>query len=73
MKPHHALKKAIQAVGSKRALSEACGVSQQAVQQWVATGKVPATRVQSVVTACGGVVSAYDLRPDVFGTSPDNS
>lgn len=71
MKPHQALKKAVKAVGSQRALADACGVSQQAVQQWVATGKVPATRVQSVVDACGGAVSAYDLRPDVFGPKPE--
>lgn len=67
MKPRTALEKAIKAAGSQSALARACGVSQQAVQQWAASGKVPATRVRSVVVACSGVVSAFDLRPDVFG------
>lgn len=66
MKPDQALEKAIQAAGSQSALARACGVTQQAVQQWAATGRVPATRVQSVISAAGGAVSAEDLRPDVF-------
>lgn len=66
MSPRKALKKAIKAVGSQSALARACGVSQQAVQQWLVNGKVPATRVQHVVSACAGTVSAVDLRPDVF-------
>ncbi|WP_074749355.1 transcriptional regulator [Halomonas caseinilytica] len=67
MCPRKALEKAIKKAGSQTALARSCGVSQQAVQQWVATGKVPATRVMSVVSACSGAVSALDLRPDVFG------
>lgn len=70
MQPQDALRKAIKSVGSQVALAEACGVSQQAVQQWVSTGRVPAHRVRTVVDACGGAVSAYDLRPDVFGKKP---
>ncbi len=69
MSPHKALEKAISKAGSQSALARACGVSQQAVQQWVSAGKVPATRVQSVVSACAGAVSAVDLRPDIFGGS----
>ena len=67
MTPRKALNKAIKEAGSQSALARACGVSQQAVHQWAVTGKVPAARVQSVVAACSGAVSAIDLRPDVFG------
>ncbi|MCG7598843.1 helix-turn-helix domain-containing protein [Halomonas sp. McH1-25] len=67
MNSRKALEKAIKAVGSQSALARACGVSQQAVQQWVVSGKVPATRVQRVVVASAGTVTAVDLRPDVFG------
>jgi len=66
MKPKKALEKALKQVGSQSALAKACGVSQQAVQQWCDSGKVPAARVQSVVAACSGAVSAVDLRPDIF-------
>lgn len=71
MTPHRALRKAIKAVGSQAALAMACGVSQQAVQQWLDRGRVPASRVKSVVAACDGAVSAYGLRPDLFGPKPE--
>lgn len=34
----------VEKAGSQRALGEVCGVTQQAVQQWVAQGFVPTTR-----------------------------
>lgn len=66
MKPKKALEKAVKKAGSQSALAKACGVTQQAVQQWCDSGKVPAARVQAVVAACSGVVTAADLRPDIF-------
>lgn len=66
MKPKKALEKAINKLGSQSALARACGVTQQAVQQWCESGNVPPARVQSVVAACEGAVSASDLRPDIF-------
>lgn len=46
-------------------LAEKLGVTQSAVSQWL-TKSVPAGRVKAVVLATGGVVSAHDLRPDLY-------
>ncbi|WP_447593586.1 YdaS family helix-turn-helix protein [Aquipseudomonas campi] len=59
------LETAIAAVGSAKTLAEKVGVTPMAITQWKTRG-VPAHRVRSVVNACGGVVSAFDLRPDIF-------
>lgn len=70
MKSSKALEKAIKVVGSQSALARSCDVSQQAVHQWIAAGQVPAHRVNSVVSATRGAVSANDLRPDIFLSTP---
>jgi hypothetical protein len=66
MKSSKALEKAIKVVGSQSALARSCNVSQQAVHQWIAAGRVPVHQVRSVVSATHGAVSANDLRPDIF-------
>lgn len=47
-------------------LGAACEVSQQAVYKWLHNkAKVSPEHVGSIVTATGGVVKAYQIRPDL--------
>lgn len=63
--PFVALKAAIAAAGSQRALSKVVGVTQQAISGWVARGNhLPAEHVLTVEAATG--VSRHDLRPDIY-------
>lgn len=41
-------------------------VSAQAVYLWVKKGKLPAERVLDVERATGGLVTRYQLRPDIY-------
>ena len=66
MKPATALKRAVEMSGSQSSLARACGVTPQAVQQWVSSGMVPIGRVKAVVDACDGKLKPYDFRPDIF-------
>jgi DNA-binding transcriptional regulator YdaS (Cro superfamily) len=60
------LEKAIEIVGSQRALAESLGVSLQAVNQWV-NGKrpIPPKRAFDIQKLTGGRVRAASLRPDL--------
>jgi len=60
------IKRAVQIAGGQSALARFIGVKPQAVQQWVASGRVPPVRVPRIVEAVGGAVSHHDLRPDIF-------
>lgn len=55
---------AVRSVGSQSALARAVEVSPQAVQQWVATGRVSHRKVIAVERATG--VSRSLLRPDLY-------
>ena len=55
------LQKAIDSVGSAKALAEALGVSAQAISQW---DKVPPRRVLDVERASG--IPRHELRPDMY-------
>lgn len=59
-----AIERAVIAAGGLQALAAACGVTYQAVQRWVKTGRVPAERVLKVEQASG--VSRHSLRRDVY-------
>lgn len=63
-----ALDAAITKLGGQVALASLCGVTPQAVNQWVQQGRPPAKRVLSIEAASG--VSRHELRPDVFGREP---
>lgn len=59
------IKKAVDAAGSQAALARACGVSQPAVFRWLSGRRVKADYVMAIVNATGGLVKAYEIRPDL--------
>lgn len=62
------ISRAIQILGTQKALAEAVGVTPQCVSQWVSGGRpIPPTRCRAIEAATGGKVTAHELRPDVFG------
>lgn len=71
MKP---IERAIEAAGAgQKGMAEALGVTPQAVNQWVTGDRpVPAKHCIAIETACAGKVTRHELRPDVFGESPDS-
>lgn len=56
--------RAAEVAGGQTALAEACGVSVQAVNQWVrGVRPLPIERCADIERITGGVVSRRDLRP----------
>lgn len=64
------LKMAADEVGGVGALARKVGVSQSAVSNWSARGRVPAERCVAIEKATDGNVTRHDLRPDIFGPPP---
>lgn len=62
-----AIDEAVGIAGSQSALARGVNVSPQAVQQWVANGRVSRDKVLEVASFTG--ISLTRLRPDVY---PDN-
>jgi DNA-binding transcriptional regulator YdaS (Cro superfamily) len=62
----NAISRAAALAGGQSALARKLGCSPQAVQKMCATGKVPADRVASIVTAVDGQVTREELRPDLY-------
>ena len=54
---------------SARAISALCGISVQAVYKWEKSGRIPAEYCRAIEEASHGVVTRYELRPDVFGAA----
>lgn len=63
--------KAIDIAGGQTALANSINVSQGLVWQW-SRGRlrIPAERCADIERATSGVVTRYDLRPDIFGPAP---
>jgi DNA-binding transcriptional regulator YdaS (Cro superfamily) len=64
-----AIDRAIEAVGGRRQLAEACGVRYQAVHKWRKQGRIPAERVLTIERVSG--VSRSELRPDLYPPDED--
>ena len=60
------VQRAVKACITQSALAEKVGVRPQAVQQWVASGRVPAKRVIAVERATGGRVTRHELDPELY-------
>ena len=61
-----AIERAVAMVGGQSELARLIGVAPQSVQQWVAAGRAPATRFQSIENATGGKVSRAELLDDLY-------
>lgn len=71
--PLDALNRAIEAVGSQKALAERVSqfsdepLGQSAISNWIQRQRrVPAERVIAVERAVDGAVSRHELRPDLY-------
>lgn len=61
-------------IDRKAAIADACSVSIGAVTHWCnGTRKVLAEHCVEIERATNGAVTRYDLRPDVFGSPPDEA
>lgn len=63
-----ALDRAVEAAGSQLALANALGIKSPSISGWYDRKKIPVERVIAIESATG--VSRHELRPDVFGPSP---
>jgi DNA-binding transcriptional regulator YdaS (Cro superfamily) len=64
--------RAVELVGTQKALAEQIGVPPACVSQWVnGVRKVPASRCLAIEQATNGAVTRYELLPEVFGPDPD--
>lgn len=61
------IQKAVEVVGGQTALAEKCGKKQGHVSYWLKQEQVTAETALLVDAATSGVVSKYQLRPDIFG------
>lgn len=61
---------AIRIAGNLSSLARMLGKRQSTVWYWKEKGIVPAENCAAIEQLTGGLVTRYDLRPDVFGASP---
>ena len=65
-----ALIRAIEIIGTQRALAKKCGATQQHVWNWMQSGKVPVNRAIQIEVATNGAVTKEELNPEFFNTMP---
>ena len=68
--PNDALDRAIQIIGSQKALADLLQIKPPSISEWIRRGSVPANRCRVIEAATQGRVTVYELRPDVFGATP---
>ncbi|MER2583700.1 MAG: YdaS family helix-turn-helix protein [Candidatus Competibacter sp.] len=66
-----ALKKAVGIAGGQKALATMIGVTQSHVWGWLNTGRQRCSGEYVLAIEAATGVSKHDLRPDIFGPSPD--
>lgn len=67
------LQAAVTLVGSEAKLGKATGFSQNAIWHAKTQGRVSAEMAAAIDRATGGAVSKHRLRPDLYGTSPEQA
>ncbi len=65
MNNDQALKTAIKHFGSQEKLAKKLGLCSMAITQWKKRG-VPANKCLQIEQATDGLVTCYELRPDIF-------
>ncbi len=68
-----ALTRAIDCLGTQQALAAALGIRSPSISEWRARGRVPVERCGAIEQVTDGVVTRYELRPDIFGEAPDGA
>lgn len=61
-----AIEKAVLIVGGQTILAKHLNIRPQAVQQWVASGRIPARRAIAIEKIVAGAVTRHELRPDLY-------
>jgi DNA-binding transcriptional regulator YdaS (Cro superfamily) len=64
-KSRQSLLRAIRLCSTQKKLAKICGVTQQAVNDWLKRG-IPAHRALTVERAVSGAVTRHELRPDIY-------
>lgn len=68
----NAIELAIICLGGVNALGRAIGVENGHIYYWRKTNKVSSLYCRAIEAATNGLVTRYQLRPDVFGEGPDD-
>lgn len=64
-----AIQKVIKHFRTQRLLADELGITQAAVGKWKTQNKIPAERCLKLQQLTG--ISVHEMRPDVFGESPE--
>lgn len=66
-----ALETAIVILGSQELLAASLKIRSPSISEWRRRGKVPAGRCLEIERLTVGLVTRYEMRPDVFGDAPE--
>ena len=66
-----ALDKVIEICGSQSALARKLQLQQPSINSWKLRGKIPAEKCLLIEKIVGGVVTRYEMRPDIFGKAEE--
>lgn len=66
-----AIETAISIANSQSELARRIGTRQGTLWKWIRKNRVPAEYCVAIERATEGQVTRYQLRPDVFGSTPD--
>ncbi|UPG86826.1 helix-turn-helix domain-containing protein [Luteibacter aegosomatis] len=64
----HPIDRVIEIVGGQEKLASILAIKSPSISGWRMRNRVPAERCIAIERATNGIVTRYDLRPDVFGT-----
>ncbi|MEW5248642.1 helix-turn-helix domain-containing protein [Microbulbifer discodermiae] len=68
----NAISKAVSLVGTQKKVADMLKIPPACVSQWCnGVRGVPPRHCRRIEQATNGVVTRYDLRPDIFGSAPE--